>query len=184
MDLVLIIGVGVVLLLVLLVVARRRDAEDPVSNGDMPDSSEFLVRLPPCSLLGRCLAPEDVEFVSRLRSRRVMRLLIRERRRLAVEWLHRNRREAGRLFRLHVRRSRHAPNLRPAAEFRLLVQTGLFLALCQLLAAIVRLYGPLRAQAFVSSVSALAGVLSNLGGRIAATVAPASVPDAPAAARS
>jgi len=164
-----IVGFGAALLFLFWLAGGRRDPGSPVPD-DL--SSEYLVRLPPRGLLARCLAVEDVEYAATLRSPVVLRLLLRERRRLALGWLRQTRREASRLFRLHIRMARHAPDLRPVAELKLFCQVGVFFLLYQVLAGTVHLYGPFRARTFVNSVQSLADVLAHLGGRIAETIVP------------
>ena len=176
-----IVGLGTALLFLVWLAGRRRSEAAALAPEDA--SFEYLVRLPPRGLLGRCLAVEDVEYAAALGSTGVLHLLLRERRRLALGWLRQTRREAVRLFRLHIRMARHLPDLRPAAELKLLVQLGAFLVLYQLLAGTVRLYGPFRARTFVDSVQALADLLARLGGRIADTVVPAGLPVAPVRTR-
>ena len=169
-----IVGFGAALLLLLWLAGRRSYAASTA-----PDDlySEYLVRLPPRGLLGRCLALEDVEYAVALGSPEVLRLLLRERRRLALGWLRQTRREASRLFRLHIRMARHASVLRPGAELRLFLQFGVFFLLYQVLAGTVRLYGPFRARTFVNSVQSLADLLGRLGARIAENIVPtAEVP--------
>src|SRR5579864_3725677 len=119
-----IIAIALALLYFLWVVWRR---ETRNVTGDLTDPSEYLVRLPKRALLDRCLSPEDVEFAAMLRSPALLRLLVHERRRLALAWLRQMRREAVRLFRLHVRTVRHASGLRPEAEAKLFAAVGLFL---------------------------------------------------------
>ncbi len=174
MNLVLIFGVAAVLLLLLWAVARRQNEE----AAGPPDPSEYLVRLPPPALLAKCFAVEDVRFAASLGSRPVLQLLLRERKRLALQWLRLTRAEARRLYRLHVRSARHAPDLQPSAEGRLLVHFGLFLLVYHMMTGLVLFYGPLRAQALIRSIESLANVLSALGGRIGEIVAPASVASA------
>src|SRR5579864_5270397 len=102
MNIIFIVAIGVVLLVLLRAAGRDRNAQSVGPGGKSLESSEYVVRLPPRELLKRCLSVEDVDFVTGLRSREVLNLLLTERRRLALEWLRHTRREAGRLFRLHV----------------------------------------------------------------------------------
>jgi hypothetical protein len=168
-DLVLLIVIPVALLL-LLIAARRRS---PDSGRPYPDGSEYWVRLPKRALLDRCLSADDLEFVLGLRSRLVLHLLLAERRRLAREWLRQTRREALRLFRLHVRTARHASGLQPFAELKLFVSMTLFLLVYGAMAAVVSFYGPFQTRNLMGSLHVLANVLSNCGGRIAASISPA-----------
>ena len=175
MNTVIFISIGIVLLILLWAGGRRPSAAS-VRSGAAPEASEYSVQLPPSGLLGRCFSEEDVKFVASLGSRTVSRLLVLERRRLALEWLRLTRREIRRLFGLHVQTVRFAADLRPVVEFQLLVQAGAFLFIYELLGALVRFYGPFRAQAYVRSIQGLGSVLANLGGGIAQSVvaAPAS----------
>jgi hypothetical protein len=167
------VGIGI-LLLVLLWLGRRRRLESAGASG-IPDDSEYLVQLPPRALFARCLSDEDQVFVESLKSVEVSQLLVRERRRLALEWLRRTRREAVRLFDLHTRVARHAPDLRPASELRLLLEFGSFLFVYGILIVSVRLYGPVRARTYLHSVRNLAEIFGGLGSRIAASVKPVPV---------
>lgn len=175
MNLLLILGIGIALLFLLWAAGRNRSAAGADRASRPADPGEYIVRLPPRALLARCLAVEDLEFAVQTASIAVVRLLLRERRRLALAWLRQTRQEAGRLFRLHVRMARHAPDLRPAAEGKLLLQFGLFLVVYQILVGFVALYGPLRTRRFVESVHALADLLSRLGSRIAESASARSV---------
>jgi len=163
-------------LLLMLVLAGLRSTGEGAGSTALPGDAEYLVRLPERGLLDRCLAPEDVEFVAFLNSPPLLRLLLHERRRLALAWLHQTRREAARLYRLHIRSVRHAAGLRPAAEARLISAVGLFTIIYVLIVGTVWLYGPFRTRAFLHSLKVLAGVLLNLGGRIADSISPNWIP--------
>ena len=171
-----IIAITLALLFFLLVVWRRETKNGSGTGGSLPDPSEYLVRLPKRALLDRCLSPEDMEFVAMLRSPALLHLLVYERRRLALAWLRQTRREAVRLFRLHVRTVRHASGLRPAAEAQLFSAVGLFLIVHGVMVGSVCLYGPLRTRRFLESLRMLADILSRLGGRIAGSIGPDLVP--------
>src|SRR5690242_16523879 len=110
MNSVIFLGLGIGLL-ILLWAAVRRSGEPSMRSAAALETSEYLVQLPPSGLLGRCFSEQDVQFVASLGSRRVSRLLLRERRRLALEWLRATRRETRRLFGLHVRTVRFAADL-------------------------------------------------------------------------
>lgn len=164
-----IIAIGVVLLaLIALVRARSAEKERPASPG--AGSQEFVVRLPQTNLLARCISLEDVAYVSGLRAPSLSHLLFRERRRLALLWLRQTRREAGRLYRLHLRTSGQAVDLQPVAELQLLFHFASFLIVYQILISVVWLYGPVRARAFVRSVRALADILASHVDRIAGAI--------------
>ena len=181
MSSILLLSIGI-LVVMLFWVAGRRSAESAGFIGRAQGDSEYQVRLPRPDLLRRCLSEKDVAFAANLRSPAILRLLLHERRRLALEWLRSTRREASRLYRLHVLAVRHAEDLRPAAEAKLLIQVCLFLAVHEIMSVLVQFYGPFRTQAFLRSMGSLAEILSILSGRIADTVTPDLVPS-PGAAR-
>jgi hypothetical protein len=169
MSLFFLIAIPVVLLILLALSGRRSHGEEATG---LPAEAEYLIRLPERSLLDHCLSAEDSEFVAALRSPRLLALLVYERRRLALAWLRQTRREAGRLYRLHVRSVRHAAGLRPAAELRLLSAVSLFALVYALMVGTVWMYGPFRTRRFLDSLRVLAGVLSGLGSRIADSIGP------------
>ena len=173
MSSVIFVTIGIVLL-TLLWARGRRHGSAFVRSRPVTDASQYLAQLPPSSLLGRCFSEEDVRFVASLGSQAVLRLLLQERRRLALEWLRLTRHEARRLFGLHVRTVRFVADLRPATEFKLLVQAGGFLFTSEVLEVLVRWYGPFRAHAYVQSIQGLGGVLAGLGGGIAQSIPPAA----------
>jgi|SRR5579884_3274981 len=167
MDLAIVLGITA-LLLVLLLITHNRGAER--SSGVALESQD-LPRPPSRAILDRCLSLEDIRFITTIRSPELLRLLLSERRRLALRWLKQTRTEAGRLFRSHLRAARHAQNLRPATEFRLLFDFTSLVLIYQLLAILVRFYGPIRTAGFLRLAHSLSHVLANLGGHIADTVA-------------
>jgi len=175
MSLIVLLGAGAVIVMLLWAAGRRSGSEFDASNGN-PGDPEYRLRLPRAEIIRRCFSANDLAFAAKLRSPAILRLLLRERRRLALEWLRLTRRIATRLFRLHVHSVRHAADLRPSAEAKLAAQVCVFLMACQLMSVMVRLYGPFRTQTFLRSVQSLANVLAALSGRMAETVstAPAS----------
>jgi hypothetical protein len=178
MNWVVILALGFVLLLLLWATGRNHGVPVEGAGAPSPDPAEHPIRLPPHALLGRCLSVEDAEFAASLGSPAVLRLLLRDRRQFALEWLRQTRSEAGRLLRLHVRAVRYAAGLRPGREVALLFFAGMFFAVYEMLALCVRLYGPFRTRQFVHALHGLARVLTALGARIAASAVPsAAIPE-------
>ena len=170
MSLIVLLGVGIVIVILLWAAGRRRGSEFDASNGNPGEDLGYRLQLPRADLIRRCFSTNDLAFAAKLRSPAILQLLLRERRRLALEWLRLTRRIATRLFRLHVHTVRHAADLRPTAEAKLAAQVCVFLMACQLMSVMVRLYGPFRTQTSLRSVQSLANVLAALSGRIAETV--------------
>ena len=171
MSLALIVGLCATLAALLVLVLRRNRQQETGEGYNSPNRPESLVRLPDRMLLDRCLSAEDLAFISSFESRALLRLFVGERRRLAVAWLRQTRREAQRLLQFHVRSVRYAVDLRPGAEARLFLAAGLFLLVYGMMLGIVFWYGPVRTRRFLQSLQGLAGVLSQLGERIAASIA-------------
>jgi hypothetical protein len=170
-SLALIVGLCATLAALLVLVLRRNRQQETGRSYDSLNRPESFVRLPDRMLLDRCLSAEDLAFISSFESRALLRLFVGERRRLAVAWLRQTRREAQRLLQFHVRSVRYAVDLRPGAEARLFLAAGLFLLVYGMMLGIVFWYGPVRTRRFLQSLQGLAGVLSQLGERIAASIA-------------
>jgi hypothetical protein len=182
MSLALVVGLCAALVALLVLVLCRSRQEEAGGSHEAPNCPEPPVRLPDRALLDRCLSSEDLAYVSSFESQSLLRLFVRERRRLAVAWLRQTRREAQRLLGLHVRSVRYAADLRPGAEAKLFLAAGLFLLIYGAMLGIVSWYGPLRTRRFLESVQGLAGVLSRLGEGIAASIASGGLPAASAEA--
>lgn len=178
MSLALIAGLCAALAALLVLVLRRNREQEPGGSYDSSNRLKPTVRLPDRTLLDQCLSAEDLAFISSFASRHLLWLFVRERRRLAIAWLRQTRREAQRLLQVHVRSVRYAADLRPGAEVKLFLAAGLFLVVYGIMLSIVFWYGPLRTRRFVQSLQGLAGVLSNLGERIAAGIPSGSMPAA------
>jgi hypothetical protein len=178
MSLALIVGLFATLVALLVLVLSRSRHQEAGGSNETANRPESPIRLPDRTLLDQCLSVEDLAFVSSFQSRPLLRLFVHERRRLAVAWLRQTRREAQRLLRLHLSSVRYAADLRPGAEAKLFLAAGLFLLVYGLMLGIVIWYGPLRTRRFLESLQSLAGVLSQLGERIATAIAPGRLPAA------
>jgi hypothetical protein len=165
-----------IVLVWLLVLMFRRSAGDADRIGSSLAGSEYEVRLPARYLLYQCLSAEDLEFVRLRKSPVLLRLFLRERRRLATSWLRETRREAHRLLRLHLNSVRFAADLRPMAESRLFLVVAVFFLVYGALTAVVWFYGPLQTRQFLQSTQALGRIFARLTDRIAAAIAPSALP--------
>jgi hypothetical protein len=172
----------VALVWVLFLMLRRGAQQEAGRAGGIAQGSEYVVRLPRRSLLHECLAVEDLEFIRARKSPPLLRLFLRERRRLAEAWLRETRREAHRLVRLHVNSVRYAADLRPAAEVRLFFAVVLFLLVYVTMLSLVWWFGRWRTRRLLDSIQALAGILARLVDRIVAAVVPGALPGLGAAA--
>jgi hypothetical protein len=150
---------GLILLILLRISLWRSEEEDEL-------------RKPPSrALMQRVLAREDLEYARQLGSPRLLRLLLRERRRLALGWIDGSRREAVRIFRDHFRMSRHYSSLRPQAELALTANFMMFLMVCDVLRLLVWALGPFRTRHVFACVRSLSEVLAGLGEAMAGRAA-------------
>jgi hypothetical protein len=169
MNSMVLLGIGMAILILYWAAGRRRSCEI-VAWQEGAEGDQSRVRLPRPDLIRRCLSAHDIEFAGGVRAPAILQVLLQERRRLALKWLRSTRREAFRLVRLHLRTVRHAPDLRPVAEAKLMAQVCVFLIVCHVLLVMVWFYGPFRAQAFLQPVASMADMLCRLSGGIAETV--------------
>ena len=145
-------------LLIMLVVAARRSRGNPIR--DEP------ARLPERALMDQILSQGDEAFIKSLRSAELHRLFVRERRRLALEWLNEMLQEARRLMASHGQAARQSPDLSLWAELRVASEYALFLGVYGTVFGLVWLFGPFRMRGMLGAVGSLAGVFEVLGNRI------------------
>jgi hypothetical protein len=168
LTLILIIAVGLLLVVGRLLrdaLGKRGASRDDFSAME-PNEDLHPLDVPPAALMDRIFAEDDLSFVSGGDMRLIRQHFLRDRRRIALSWLERTRREAIRILRLHLRSVRAHRSLRPALELQILAHTLLFFAVYALLWSIVATYGAFWARGFVRNVVTLAGRLSGLGARI------------------
>jgi hypothetical protein len=127
-----------------------------------------------CEILLRAFSSEDQRFIATLGDSRVERLLLFERKRIALRWIRRKSAEARLIMTEHVRRAREASDLRVWSELRLAFQYLEFRALCEFLALMVFSFGPAGLQGLALQTNATLLDIRRFGGRVA--------PDAGAAA--
>lgn len=158
-ELSLFLAVGLLLLIVLLVWARRSapTAPDRRAREEVLEAlSALQLAVPPRPLRERIFALEDWEFISNQAPREVQRLFLKQRRRVALSWLRATQKKVGEVIalrRVAVRRNRE---LRPAVEIRLMTDYGVFLLVYALLYALIWLGGPFGARRMVGFAANLA----------------------------
>jgi len=152
------IGVAAGLLIVLAFAARRRRREN--SLWEQPPA------LPERALMYQILSLEDFAFIKSLHSAELRRLFLRERRRLALDWMNEMLREAQRLMLLHGRLARHSPDLSIMHELQVAFEYSVFLGVYGVAFGLVWLFGPYRLRGMLGSVRSLAGAFELLGRRI------------------
>lgn len=90
----------------------------------------------------KAFGDDDQRFVETLGDSRVQKLLAYERKRIALRWIGRKTAEARGIMQAHVRRAREAKDLSVSAEIRLALWYVELLALFELLAISVLIFGP------------------------------------------
>jgi hypothetical protein len=114
-------------------------------------------------LLSRVFSGEDEEFVVGLNSSRLERLLVQERKRLALHWVSRKVVEARGIMREHAQAARTARDLQISGELQLFARYLELRALCGLLFILVTAFGPAGMQRLAAETDAL--FLRIRGGR-------------------
>lgn len=104
------------------------------------------VCFPDSAVMHRIVAREDLVYIAGLHSPRLYRLLIRERRRLALNWLHASRDAAYQLLQRHARAVRRPNGIHIITEARVACFLALAMLVSITLAGLVRSGGAFRAR--------------------------------------
>jgi hypothetical protein len=149
---------GVVLLLLLMGVATRgwlesRQLQDPTPAASEEDATE------PCpeEFVFRIFSSADWEFVRGLKTGSIERLFERERKKVAVVWVHQTSAMIRKVMREHARAARHSKNLEFSTEINILAQFLILMAVCGALSVAIQIAGPL----WLGSLARLAQRLSQ-----------------------
>jgi hypothetical protein len=137
--------IGAVFIALLLLWVFRSESSSPLSEAN---AEFFLLEelpRPDRLLIDRLFDEADWDLVSKETRPEVAQVFLRDRTRLAIEWLHHTRRQAARLMTLHRRVVRHNVELKPYLEMKLAVNYLAFVLLCSLLHVVIRARGPFRA---------------------------------------
>ncbi len=94
------------------------------------------------SALKGIFSSEDQQFIAEQASVQVASLFRRERRRLALRWIERQKRESAGIMRRHREASGRAADLKPSREVTLFLRYGKLRLMFEVLAVSVRLVGP------------------------------------------
>jgi len=156
------ITLAVFLILLLVLITRREEAEEQASaKADERTQRECRDALQHPELVLRIFSREDMEFISLMRSPRLQRTYQEERRKVALHWVRRTSREVSRIMRTHRLISRQSQNLDGFAEAKLLFQYLKLRAICGLLIFLIIIFGPHA----LHDLASYAGELYQLIGR-------------------
>jgi hypothetical protein len=147
------LGAGAALLL-LLVLSWRGDSELELEEPDSPSDPAVMRQI---------IAPRDMAYVASLGMPKIQRFFVRERRRLALDWLRASRKEACRLLYAHAEAAKRSRDIRPMMEIRIACLFASFFLLYLAMAGLVRLFGPFRTPALLRSGEYLFTSLESLG---------------------
>jgi hypothetical protein len=138
-----IVAMVVLLVLLFLFMTGREEVEEQ-SSAAPDDQTQHMSpdALHPSQLVRRIFSREDRDFILRTHSPRLQRIYQRERRKVALHWVHQTSREVSRIMRIHRLSSRQSPDLHVATEANLFFQYFELRLLCGLLVFLIKLVGP------------------------------------------
>jgi hypothetical protein len=128
---------------VLLLRAGDEESEDRAVSGTHSGNRFGPVNgLQPAELASRIFSQKDREFILLMRSSRLQRLYLEERRKVALHWVRRISREVSQIMRNHRLRSRQSSNLNVTVEMKLFFLYLELRFLCGMLLLLIQLFGP------------------------------------------
>jgi hypothetical protein len=140
---------GTILLLLLLFVAMRGSME----ARKLSSESDLLLlddqgTADPCSpeFVARIFSPEDWEFVAKAKSPQIETLFRRERKLVALLWVHQTSTAIRRIMREHTQATRQSHDLHFATETKLVLLYAELMLLCGMLFLAIQSAGPQRVR--------------------------------------
>lgn len=153
--------VGIGLLVVLWMLARRKGAPVEGCGQQFVEARQALrtlqLGLLPENLIERIFDPEDFRYVTAASSGEIGELFLRERKRISLMWVRRVRCEIRNLMQFHLDYSRLHAKLSLLTEIRLALDFTFLLLACRALRILLYLRGPYGARAMVGVLTAAAG---------------------------
>jgi hypothetical protein len=110
----------------------------------------------------RLFSREDWEFARSQEAPGILQLFHSERKAVALSWLRQTQDYVSQLMEFHVRLSRQRPDLSPTTEVKLTFEYVQFQLLCKVLAAMIRMLGPVRVRAVAERVADMATHLGEV----------------------
>jgi hypothetical protein len=148
------------LLLVSLYSFVRRENRAEGGSGAMVEAKQALnvlqVGLLPPELVGRVFAREDLEYVEAETSKEIRELFLEERKKVALSWVSRVRKQVLSLQRFHLGSARFYARLSPATELALAMHFAVLRLECRMLQVSLFLRGPYAAPRMVGFTAATA----------------------------
>jgi hypothetical protein len=175
-ELVLFLTAGAGFLLLLYLLARRRNSQPEGGAGALVEARQALdslqMGLLPRELVERIFAREDLDFVRRTCPRKIQDSFLRERKRIALSWIAHVRKQVLNLRRFHSGQSRRYAKLEFRTEIALALDFVSLLIVCRVLQAIFYVRGPYAAPRIVGKAISVAGNLCGVSERSLAFLKP------------
>jgi hypothetical protein len=153
--------VGVGLLVILWVLARRKGAPVEGCGKQFVEARQALrtlqLGLLPKNLIQRIFAREDFRYVMATSPGEIGELFLQERKRISLMWVRRVRCEIRNLMQFHLDYSRLHAKLSLLTEIRLALDFTLLLLACRALRILLYVRGPYGARTMVGVMTAAAG---------------------------
>ena len=152
------LAIGFVLIVVVILLLRRPQASDDSLAGQSRDDGSPAALRPgpfPRESAARLFGSEDWDFILRQGSLRLKRLFLQQRKQLALSWLRSASANATKLIRAHRTAVRSNSHLEPLLELQVAADYLLFQMLCQMLALIIQLRGPVNLSRLIGCAESL-----------------------------
>jgi hypothetical protein len=115
-----VLGALILLLGIRLIVQSRRRAGPAVTIEDYENARDAIESVfIETAAINRIFSADDAEFITRSATPEVQRLFFKERKKLALQWLRRTRRQVARLMDIHLRLASHTHDPSPGFELML-----------------------------------------------------------------
>jgi hypothetical protein len=102
------------------------------------------------AVINRIFSVEDAKFIARSAPLGIKSSFVSDRKKLAMKWLRKTRKEMARLMDLHLRLASYTYDPRPGYEIRLTARYLIFVTVSEIVLVVVWLLGPFRATRSVS----------------------------------
>jgi len=154
---------GIVFFLAFFLRSKREAREENQVTGTNNDGLEDLWRehAPSSALLG-IFSSEDQQFILAEASEQLTALFRRERRRLALRWIERQKSDSAAVMRRHREETRSAADLRPSSELALFFRYGKLRFMFEVLAVSVWLLGPVGLRGLAERANAVLRGIENV----------------------
>jgi hypothetical protein len=163
-QLILFVLIGALLLVSLIFFARPRRVEG--GSTALVQARQALNTLQsgllPAELLARIFDQADLNYVKSQSTPEIHDLFIEERKRVALLWVNRVRKQVLSLRQFHLGSARFYARLNPVTEFSLFVDFTRLLVACRMLEVFVHLRGPYAAPRIVGATAATAAKVCNV----------------------